>query len=127
MKKLLIYLKTYTKESILGPLFKLLEAALDLIVPLVIAAIIDHGIAGSDYGYISRMCLLLVGLGVIGLAFSVTAQYFAAKAAVGFVTDVRYSLFRHIQSLSYSEMDQSGHLNADHAHDQRYESGPKRR
>ncbi len=108
MKKLLIYLKTYTKESILGPLFKLLEAALDLIVPLVIAAIIDHGIAGSDYGYISRMCLLLVGLGVIGLAFSVTAQYFAAKAAVGFVTDVRYSLFRHIQSLSYSEMDRLG-------------------
>ncbi|MDD6176058.1 MAG: ABC transporter ATP-binding protein [Firmicutes bacterium] len=108
MKKLLIYLKAYTKESILGPLFKLLEAALDLIVPLVIAAIIDYGIAGSDRGYIFRMCLLLVGLGIVGLAFSVTAQYFAAKAAVGFVTDIRCSLFRHIQSLSYSEMDRLG-------------------
>ena len=108
MKKLLVYLKAYTKESILGPLFKLFEASLDLIVPLVIAAIIDYGIAGSDHSYILKMCLLLAGLGIVGLVFSITAQYFAAKAAVGFVTNIRHALFSHLQSLSYSEIDQLG-------------------
>lgn len=89
MKKLLCYLKEYKKESVLGPLFKLLEATLELFVPLVVAAIIDTGIGNQDRGYVVKMCLVLVLLGLIGLAFSVTAQYFAAKAAVGFVTTIR--------------------------------------
>lgn len=108
MKKLLIYLKDYIKESILGPLFKLLEALLELFVPLVIAAVIDTGIAGGDKGYIMKMCLLLVLLGFVGLVFSITAQYFAAKASVGFVTKLRHVLFEHIGSLSYSELDTLG-------------------
>ena len=106
--KLFKYLKDYTKEAILGPLFKLLEATLELIVPLVVASIIDVGIANGDGGYIVKMCLLLVALGVIGLAFSVTAQYFAAKASVGFVTKVRNGLFRHVQTLSYTDLDAIG-------------------
>ena len=108
MKKLLVYLKDYIKESILGPLFKLLEALFELFVPLVIAAIIDTGIENNDIGYIVKMCLVLVLLGFVGLAFSITAQYFAAKASVGFVSKVRHVLFGHIQSLSYSELDSIG-------------------
>lgn len=108
MKKLLCYLKEYKKESVLGPLFKLLEATLELFVPLVVAAIIDTGIGNQDRGYVVKMCLVLVLLGLIGLAFSVTAQYFAAKAAVGFVTKIRHVLFGHIQKLSYAELDTQG-------------------
>lgn len=108
MKKLLVYLKDYIRESILGPLFKLLEALFELFVPLVIAAIIDTGIENGDTGYIIKMCLVLVLLGFVGLAFSITAQYFAAKASVGFVSKIRHVLFGHIQSLSYSELDQIG-------------------
>ncbi len=108
MKKILSCIKGYVKESVLGPLFKLLEATLELIVPLVIAAIVDIGIKNGDRPYIVKMCLLLALLGAVGLAFSVTAQYFAAKASVGFVTKLRYSLFSHIQTLSHSEIDKLG-------------------
>lgn len=108
MLQLLKYLSAYKKESILGPLFKLLEALLELMVPLVVAAIIDKGIGSGDRGYVVRMCLLLAGLGIVGLVSSVTAQYFAAKAAVGFAEKARHELFAHIQSLSYSEIDTIG-------------------
>lgn len=108
MKKLLVYMKGYGKECILGPLFKLLEASFELLVPLVMAAIIDIGIVNHDRQYITRMCFVLILLGVVGLASSITAQYFAAKAAVGFSTKLRYALFEHIQSLSFSEMDTIG-------------------
>ncbi len=108
MKKIFSNLKGYTVETVLGPLFKLFEATLELIVPLVIAAIIDVGIKNSDRPYIVKMCLLLALLGAVGLAFSVTAQYFAAKASVGFVTKLRSSLFSHIQTLSYNEIDRLG-------------------
>ncbi|MCI9333907.1 MAG: ABC transporter ATP-binding protein [Lachnospiraceae bacterium] len=108
MKKLLIYLRDYKKESVLGPLFKLLEASFELIVPLVVASMIDVGIANHDRGYIIRMCLIMAALGLIGLICAVTAQYFAAKAAVGFATKLRHGLFSHIQSLSFSQMDKEG-------------------
>lgn len=108
MRKLLVYLKDYRKESVLGPLFKLLEATLELIVPLVVAAIIDRGVGGADRGFAVRMCLVLVALGFVGMLFSVTAQFFAAKAAVGFVTKLRAALFRHIQRLSYKTLDDAG-------------------
>lgn len=108
MKKLLIYLKDYKKESILAPLFKMLEASFELIVPLVVTAIIDVGIAERDSSYILKMCLVMVALGLIGLLCSVTAQYFAAKAAAGFGARVRHSLFSHIQTFSFSEIDQVG-------------------
>lgn len=108
MKKLLVYLKDYKKESVLGPLFKLLEASFELIVPLVMAAIIDTGVASGDRPYIMKMCLVLVLLALIGLICSVTAQFFAAKAAVGCATGLRHALFAHIESLSYSEMDTVG-------------------
>ena len=108
MRKLIVYLKDYKRESILGPLFKLMEALLELMVPLVMAAIIDKGIASGDKSYIVRMSLLLVGLGITGLIFSITAQYFAAKASVGFVKKLRHVLFRHIQDLSFSELDNLG-------------------
>ena len=108
MKKLLVYLKDYKKESILGPLFKLLEATFELIVPLVMAAIIDTGVATGDKSYIMKMCMVLVLLAVIGLTCSVTAQYFAAKAAVGFATKLRHALFAHIERLSFTEMDTVG-------------------
>lgn len=108
MKNLLIYLKDYKKETVFGPLFKLLEASFELLVPLVMADIIDVGIANADKRYIVKMCLVMVALGIIGLACSITAQYFAAKAAVGFSTKLRHSLFKHIQSLSFSEMDDIG-------------------
>lgn len=108
MKKLLRYMKEYTKECVLGPLFKLLEASFELLVPLVMAAVIDTGIKNADKPYIIRMCLLLVALGVIGLVCSITAQYFAAKASVGFAARLRRALFFHIQELSYAEMDTEG-------------------
>lgn len=108
MKRLLVYLRDYKKESILGPLFKLLEASFELIVPLVVASMIDVGIAGGDKSYIIKMCLIMAALGLIGLICSVTAQFFAAKAAVGFATRLRHGLFEHIQSLSFSRMDQEG-------------------
>lgn len=108
MGKLLVYLKDYKKESVLGPLFKLLEASFELIVPLVMAAIIDTGVAAEDTSYIMKMCLVLVLLAVVGLTCSVTAQYFAAKAAVGFATGLRHALFAHIESLSFAEMDKVG-------------------
>ena len=108
MKMLLVYLKDYKKESVLGPLFKLLEATFELIVPLVMAAIIDTGVATGDKSYIMKMCMVLVLLAVIGLTCSITAQYFAAKAAVGFATKLRHALFAHIESLSFTEMDTVG-------------------
>lgn len=108
MKKILIYLKDYKKECVFAPLFKLLEASFELIVPLVVAAMIDHGIKGADRPYIYKMGLVLIGLALVGLASSITAQYFAAKAAVGFSTKLRHALFAHIESLSYSEMDTAG-------------------
>ncbi len=108
MKKLLVFLKDYKKESILGPLFKLLEASFELIVPLVVAAMIDVGIPNGDKGYIVKMALLLVLLGVVGLTSSITAQFFAAKAAVGFATKLRHALFEHIQKLSFGQMDGQG-------------------
>ena len=108
MKRLLIYLKGYEKESVLGPLFKLLEATFELLVPLVMADIIDKGIADRDFPYILKMCGVLVLLGLIGFASSITAQYFAAKAATGFATRLRHALFSHIQTFSYTEMDTIG-------------------
>ena len=108
MKKLLVYLKDYRKESAFGPLFKLLEASLELIVPLVVAAIIDRGIANGDNGFIVRMCLVLVALGLVGLICSVTAQYFAAKASAGFAKQLKHALFVHLQGFSYARLDQLG-------------------
>ena len=108
MWKLLRYMKGYRKESVCAPLFKLLEALFELFVPLVMAQIIDVGIKTHDKSYIIRMCLLMAALGLIGLICSITAQYFSAKAAVGFASKLRSSLFAHIQSLSFSEMDQIG-------------------
>ena len=108
MKNLLVYLKDYKKETILGPLFKLLEASFELFIPLVVAAMIDTGIGNHDTGYIWKMCLIMAALGLIGLVCAVTAQYFAAKAAVGFATKLRHGLFEHIQRLSFSQMDKEG-------------------
>ena len=108
MKKLLIYLKNYKKETILGPLFKLLEASFELIIPLVVASIIDVGIANQDKGYIVTRVLIMVLLGIVGLVCALTAQYFAAKAAVGFATELRHALFSHIQKLSFTEIDTIG-------------------
>ena len=107
---LLKYIKGYRKECVLGPLFKLCEAVLELIVPLVIAAIIDNGISrgAEGRGYVIVMCVVLVLLGAVGLAFSVTAQYFCAKASVGYATKLRYALFGHIGTLSYTEIDTLG-------------------
>ena len=108
MKRLLYYMKEYKKESILGPLFKLLEASFELLVPLVVANIIDTGIANRDGGYVLRMGGLLILLGIIGLTCSITAQYFAAKAAVGSSTAMRKALFEHLNSFSYKELDTIG-------------------
>lgn len=108
MRGLLIYLNDYKKESVLAPLFKMLEALFELFVPIVMASVIDVGIATSDRQYVIKMCLILVALGVIGLVCSITAQYFSAKAACGFATKLRHALFEHIQSLSYTEMDTVG-------------------
>ena len=108
MKKLLVYLKAYRKESILAQLFKMLEASFELFVPLVIAAITDNGIKGGNVPYIVRMALLLVVLAVVGLICSLTAQYFSAKAAVGFAAKLKSALFVHIESLSFREIDTLG-------------------
>lgn len=108
MKSLLTYMKDYKKECVLGPLFKLLEAGFDLTVPLVTAAIVDYGIGGQDRGYIMRYGMVLVLLALVGLTCSITAQYFAAKAAVGFAAKLRVALFRHIESLSFAEIDEIG-------------------
>ncbi len=108
MKRIAKYLKGYRKECVLGPLFKMLEASLELIVPLIIAAIVDRGIDAGNPGYVVRMCLVLLLLGAVGLLFSVTAQYFSAKAAVGFVGKLRYALFEKMQTLSYSDIDELG-------------------
>ena len=108
MRKLIYYLKDYKKESILAPLFKMLEALFELFVPIVMAKVIDVGIPLGDKNYIIRMCLVMILLGIIGLACSITAQYFSAKAASGFATKLRHSLFEHIQSLSFTEMDTIG-------------------
>ncbi len=108
MKKLLVYIKDYKKESILAPVFKLLEATFELLVPLVMAAIIDVGIPRGDTGYIVRMCLLIAALGAVGLISTVIAQYFAAKAAAGFAKNLKHALFSHIQRFSYSELDTLG-------------------
>ena len=104
----MMYLKDYKKESILAPLFKLLEAFFELLVPLVMANIIDYGISNRNMGYIGKMGLLLLLLGVVGLASSITAQFFAAKAAVGFSTQLRQALFDHIEDLSFTDIDKAG-------------------
>ena len=108
MRRLLVYLKAYKKECVLAPLFKMLEAVFELFVPLVMAAIIDVGIAEKDISYIIRMCMVMVALGLVGLICSVTAQYFSAKAAAGFGTNVRHALFDHIQKFSFSSLDRIG-------------------
>ena len=108
MKQLIMYLKDYKKESILAPLFKLLEAFFELMVPLVMANIIDYGISNRSMGYIGKMGLLLLLLGIVGLASSITAQFFAAKAAVGFSTKLRQALFNHIEDLSFTDIDKAG-------------------
>ena len=108
MKRLLVLLKDYKKETVLGPLFKLLEASFELFVPLVIAAIIDTGVSSGDTDYILKMCLVLVILALIGFVCAITAQYFAAKAAVGVASKLRHTLFEHIEKLSYTELDTIG-------------------
>ena len=108
MKHLLKYMKGYGKECVLGPLFKLLEASFELLIPFVVAAIVDTGIANSDTGYIVNMCLVMIALGVIGMICAFTAQYFAAKAAVGFAARLRHSVMEHILKLSYSQIDTIG-------------------
>ena len=108
MNKLLIYLRHYKKETVLAPLFKMLEAGFELFVPLVMAAIIDRGIGAGDASLVLRMGAVMVALGVIGLTCSITAQYYAAKAAVGFSTELKHALFGHIQDLSYTEIDTLG-------------------
>ena len=108
MISLLVHLKDYKKESVLAQLFKMLEASFELFVPLVMAAVIDVGIAQKDRPYIVKMCFVLIALGIIGLVCSITAQYFAAKAASGFATGVRHALFEHIQKFTFTEMDQLG-------------------
>ena len=108
MKKLWKYMRDYRREGILAPLFKLLEASLELLVPLVMAQIIDTGIANGDGGFILSRCGILAVLAAVGLVCSITAQYFAAKASVGFAAKLRSTLFKHIQSLSYSKLDTQG-------------------
>ena len=108
MKKLLVYLKNYKKESVLAPLFKMLEATFELIVPLVVASIIDNGIKNGDLNLVIRKASTLVLLAVVGMIAAITAQYFAAKAATGFATEVRHSLFEKIQSFSFTELDNIG-------------------
>ena len=108
MKNLLVHIKKYKAETVLAPLFKMLEALFELFVPLVVKQIIDIGIANEDVPYILKMCGILAVLALVGLGFSITAQFFAAKAAVGFATSLRHSLFSHIQGLSYTEIDTLG-------------------
>lgn len=108
MKKLLVFLKDYKKETVLAPLFKMLEASFELLIPIVVQKIVDVGIANGDKGYVGRMCLVMILLGVVGLVSSITAQFFSAKAAVGFATKLRHALFGHLQKLSYAQMDRVG-------------------
>ena len=108
MRKLFTHLRPYRKECVLGPLLKLMEASLELLIPLVVAAVIDRGIGNANQGYIVKMSLLLVGFGLLGLLFSVTAQYFSARAAVGFVAKLRHELYRHIQRFPYATLDRIG-------------------
>ena len=108
LKKILHYMRGYGKECFLGPLFKLLEATFELFIPLVVAGIVDKGIGGGDRSYIVKMCLVLIALGVVGLICAVTAQYFAARAAVGFSTRLRHALMERILGLSYSQLDTLG-------------------
>ena len=108
MGKLLKYMKGYGKECVLGPLFKLLEASFELLIPLVVAKIVDTGIHNQDTGYIIKMCLLMISLGIVGLACSLTAQFFAAKAAVGFASRLRHSVMTHMLGLSYETIDSVG-------------------
>ncbi|MBP3496038.1 MAG: ABC transporter ATP-binding protein [Clostridia bacterium] len=108
MRRLLVYMKGYCKECVLSPLFKMLEAGFELIIPLVVASIIDVGIAGNDGSYIIKACLIMAALGLIGLTCTLFAQYFAAKASCGFVAKIRHALFSHISSLSYTEIDTLG-------------------
>ena len=108
MKKLLPYLKPYRKECVISPLFKLLEACFDLLVPLVIQTMIDIGIKNGDKPYVWICCALLAGLAFVGLICSFTAQFFAAKAAVGFSSDLRGALFTHIQGFTYDQTDRIG-------------------
>lgn len=108
MKKLLRFMKDYKKESVLAPLFKMLEASFELLVPIVMKLIIDVGIENKDKKYVGFMCLIMVLLGIIGLVCSVTAQFYSAKAAVGYATKLRHALFSHIQSFSYTELDKTG-------------------
>ncbi|MBP3524198.1 MAG: ABC transporter ATP-binding protein [Clostridia bacterium] len=108
MKKLFVYFKGYGRECVLGPLFKLLEASFELIIPLIVASIIDRGIAAGDGGHVARMVMCMAALGLIGLLAAVTAQYFAARAAIGFSTRLRHALMAHIQTLSYTELDTLG-------------------
>ena len=108
MKKLLKYLKGYEKQCVLGPLFKLLEATFELLIPLVVAAIVDKGIGSGDGNYVLKMCLVMITLGIIGLVMAVSAQYFSAVAAVGFSTRLRHALLTHILGLSYSQTDSLG-------------------
>ena len=108
MKKLFVYLKGSRTQCVLAPLFKMLEAILELFVPLVMASIIDKGIGAGDKTYIVKMCLVLVGLGAVGLAFSLTAQFFAAQASTAFVKRLKHALFEHIGKLSYSQLDRIG-------------------
>lgn len=108
MKKLLKYIADYKKECVLGPLFKLLEATFELFVPLVVASIVDQGIGGGDRGYILKMCLVMIALGLIGLVCAVTAQFFAARAAVGFAARLRHAVMERILGLSYAQIDALG-------------------
>ncbi len=108
MKKILGYMRGYGKQCILGPLFKLLEASFELLIPLVVAQIVDVGIANADQSYIIKMCLVMILLGLIGLVCAVAAQYFAARAAVGFASRLRHSVMEHILSMSYTQLDQLG-------------------
>lgn len=108
MKKLLKYMKGYGKECVLGPLFKLLEASFELLIPLVVAGIVDTGIERGDQGYVVKMCLVMVALGIVGLASAVTAQFFAAKAAVGFAARLRHAVMAHILRLDYTQIDKVG-------------------
>ncbi len=108
MKRLWVYLKAYKKETVLAPLFKMLEASFELLVPLVVKRIVDIGIASGNRSYVWRMCLVMILLGAVGLACSVTAQYFSAKAAVGFATKLRHALFSHLQRFSYAQADHMG-------------------
>lgn len=108
MKKLRKYLKGYGYACVLGPLFKLFEAMLELLIPLVVAQIVDRGITGGDTSYVTRMCVVMVALGVLGLLASVTAQYFSAAAAVGFATRLRHALLEHLLGMSYTQLDRLG-------------------